>query len=82
MEFKVGDKVRVLRKARTHEKDWQNSWIPKRMDAAVGKIGKVLAVDPERQDVEIAFPGVYGTWGYPAFVLQKIRKPSTKRKRK
>ena len=78
MNFKMGDKVRILRKARTHERGWQNSWIDE-MSEFVGKIGRVVFVSKEfRHDVEVRVQG--DVWGYPDFVLQKIE--SAKRRKK
>jgi hypothetical protein len=74
MTFKKGDRVRILRKAWSREKGWGNSWVAEYMDAAVGQIGTVVAVDANRQDVEIEVLGVDDIWGYPDFVLQKVRK--------
>jgi hypothetical protein len=80
MEFKKGDRVRILRKARTHERGWQNSWIHP-MTKTVGKIGKVVYVGTEfRHDVEVKVPGDEGTWGYPDFILRKVFTPIKRKK--
>lgn len=71
-KLKVGDKVRVLRKAKSFELGWTNSWVPDRMDAFVGKVGTVKYVDGQKDsaDVTIDF-GSDENWGFPAFVLEK-----------
>lgn len=73
MKFKVGDRVRILRKAKTHAQGWGNSWESECMDATVGKIGRVVSVDPERRDVQVKVPR-HDSWGCPEFVLQLAKR--------
>lgn len=81
MEFKKGDRVRILRKAQAGARGWQNSWVPE-MNAAVGKIGRVTFVDPDRKhDVEVDVRGIIG-YGYPDFVLELVRTRAAKSKPK
>jgi hypothetical protein len=74
--FKKGDKVKVLRKATSHENGWENSWEPE-MDSAVGKTGTVVA-DKDvyaiglRHNVNVKVSGV-DQFGYPSFVLELVR---------
>ena len=42
-EFKVGAKVRILRKAESREDGWENSWVSP-MNAAIGQIGIVVSL--------------------------------------
>ena len=63
--IKVGDRVRVLRKAKDYEKGWGDSWIPE-MDKSVSKTLKV-----EREDDRYGFQLSNGCY-YPFFVLEKI----------
>lgn len=80
MKFKVGDQVRVLRKAKSHARGWENSWVSN-MDAAVGKIGRVTSLSGALHDVTVRVPGTGGDegWGYPDFVLKLVPKPARKR---
>lgn len=66
----VGDRVRVIRKAKTHESGWRNSWVSP-MDDTVGKIGTVIEVGYDT-GIKIKFSRISSTYGYPYFVLQKI----------
>jgi Mind bomb SH3 repeat domain len=80
-KFKVGDSVRVLRRARTHEKGWENSWVSE-MDKAVGKIGRVMHVSSIfAHDVLVKVPGA-GSWSYPNFALKRVVKTAKKKVRK
>jgi Mind bomb SH3 repeat domain len=80
-KFKVGDRVRILRKVRSHARGWENSWISE-MDKAVGKIGQVTYVSSGRaHDVNVKVPEA-GDWGYPDFALKLVVKTSKKKVRK
>lgn len=66
--FKIGDKVKILRKAKSYEMGWRDSWIDE-MDKFIGKVGKV-------EDFVGAF-GVFvafkpGSFHFPFFVLEKV----------
>lgn len=70
--IKVGDRVRITRKASRCERGWNNTWTPV-MDAAVGSEGTVLFdwdVSGFRVDVG-KFP-----LSYPYFVLEKVTEPA------
>lgn len=67
--IKVGDKVKVLRKATSDEMGWPNSWAEKYMDATVGLEGVVEDVDDN--GIQVKFAGV-DMWRYPFFVLERI----------
>jgi len=78
MKFKKGDQVRILRKAKTRERGWENSWVDP-MDAAVGKIGTVVSTAFGGQhDVEVEVQGLPEPWGFPDFVLQKVVRKKVK----
>lgn len=73
--FKTGDMVKVLRKARTHERGWSNSWVDEYMDKTVGQVGQVIDASKDHpQDVMISFLGPDSEgFGYPAFVLKLVK---------
>ena len=78
MKFKKGDQVRILRKAKTRERGWENSWVDP-MDAAVGKIGTVFSIAFGGQhDVGVEVRGLPMRWGFPDFVLQKVVRKKVK----
>ncbi len=60
----VGDKVKVLKKAKYHERGWNNCWVPS-MDASVGNVFLV--------DKDNGISGFHFKEGcnYPYFVLEK-----------
>jgi hypothetical protein len=64
--IKVGDKVKVLRKASRFENGWNNSW---KMDDAVGNIYAVVKVESDH-DIHLSYND--GHFGFPFFVLEKI----------
>ena len=64
--IKVGDTVKVLRKAKSHEMGWSASWVAPDMDAMVGK--------------EFVVDGIFheggicrDKWAFPFFVLEKVK---------
>jgi len=69
--LKVGDRVEVLQKAKSHEKGWDNSW-EKPMDLLVGHIGTITHIS--RVEILIKFYGEDITFGYPFYVLKKVKK--------
>lgn len=64
--IKVGDTVKVLRKAEKGEDGWNNSWEPK-MNKCIGKTFKVVRINDT--DIKSDCPREYG---FPYFVLEKI----------
>jgi hypothetical protein len=64
--LKVGDTVKILRKAEADENGWNNNWASN-MDAYVGKEVKVMQLYPDA-DYGIGL----GPWDYPYFVLEKV----------
>jgi len=69
-ELVVGDVVRLVREAKSHESGWQNSWV-KEMSKNIGKIGEVKALYGGEKDVEVKFSGACW-YGYPDFCLEKL----------
>lgn len=70
LKFNIGDRVRVVRAAKSNENDWKNSWVGN-MNNAVGQTGTVRTLDAFRKDVGVYVPGV-GQWGFPEFVLELV----------
>lgn len=64
--IKAGDKVRVLRKAESHEDGWTNTWASD-MDEAIGNIRVVREF--YATGIELDDPASYR---YPYFVLEKV----------
>jgi hypothetical protein len=77
--LKVGDGVKLLRKAKNWEKGWNNTWEASEMNN-VGKVGIILADQENNRGFEIKFPkdepGFH--YDYPCFVLKKVSKRRTK----
>lgn len=71
-DVKVGDKVRVTRKANSIENGWQSLWNPD-MDEAVLKVGTVSYIPANWGEcgIEVDVPDV-GEFMYPYFVLEKV----------
>lgn len=65
--LKVGDRVRILRKAIDFENDWMGVWCTK-MDGYVGKVVNVLAI--YSGDIIIGADGYRSLCPY--FVLEKV----------
>jgi hypothetical protein len=66
MGLKVGDRVKVLRKARYNENGWSVGWDPTQMDKTIGRIFTIKE--------ELSGCGGYkldNLWNYPCFVLEK-----------
>ena len=64
-----GDKVRIVRRAESHEGGWDNTW-PALMDDDVGKVGFVVE---DNGDKGIVVDTENGHWSYPYFVLEKVK---------
>lgn len=79
--FKIGDRVRILRKANSHESGWGTVWL-NCMDALVGKVGTIEDATFE-DGFRIKVPGETGCYYFPYFVLEKVskRKMAAPRKR-
>ena len=71
-----GDKVRIVRRAESHEDGWDNTW-PALMDDDVGKVGFVVE---DNGDKGIVVDTENGHWSYPYFVLEKVKdEPETEK---
>lgn len=72
--IKVGDTVKVLRKAKTNELGWNNSW-NSNMNGYVGRTFQVQRLDDGR-GFRLS-DGSTGTdcYSFPFFVLEKMPKP-------
>lgn len=68
--IKVGDRVRVTRKAEYEEDGWNNCW-GEGMDEFVGETVIVL-VDWENYGFRCILPEGNEAFGFPYFVLEKI----------
>lgn len=65
--LKVGDVVRIVRKAKSYEGNWKNTW-PDAMDRYVGRTFEIYA--------DHGLSGFYSSeWSYsfPYFVLEKVQ---------
>ena len=71
VEFKVGDRVLVTRKAISRERGWENAWISE-MDESVGKIGIIKNIYVG-SGVRLNIPGRGNELCYPHFVLRKVK---------
>jgi protein involved in polysaccharide export with SLBB domain len=66
--LKVGDKVRILRKAKDFEMGWATNW-PSSMDIYIGETGKV---DDTYCNSILVLTKDGIKWHFPFFVLEKI----------
>jgi hypothetical protein len=73
--IKVGDKVRVLRKAKSFEMGWDTIWVSF-MDEYIGSIGKVLG-SLDIHGLKVGFDDG-SEYAFPFFVLEKVEKYKTK----
>lgn len=69
--IKVGDTVRITRKATSGESGWNNSWMTD-MDKHVGKEFKVVT-DNREGGFELCTECDAGGFEFPHFVLEKTR---------
>ena len=67
-DIKVGDKVRIVRKARANEGGWDNNWVPSMSDT-VGEVGRVI---DDSSAVGIRVETDDCSFAYPYFVLEKV----------
>ena len=75
--IKVGDTVKVLRKANSHEMGWNNKWTVE-MDEFVGKT--FIVEDLRAADGIGLMQGNCGPYNFPFFVLEMVKPkiPNTK----
>jgi hypothetical protein len=65
--IKIGDKVKVLRRAENNEEGWRNSW-EKEMD---NSIGKILKVTNDSEECGFELDDCMQNFEYPYFILEK-----------
>lgn len=66
--IKVGDTVKVIRKAQSHEMGWDNNWSS---DRFVGKAGRVVDIRTTGSGVQI--DGDCDNFLFPFFCLEKVK---------
>lgn len=72
--LKVGDWVKVARKASDCEGGWYAAWVTP-MDNTVGKYGRVISIrGNDGIGVRFSEP-LNDWWNHPYFVLEKVEKP-------
>lgn len=73
--LKVGDRVHIVRKARSHERSWRNSWVTDMSDS----VGKICKITGDEGDCGLELDNEFC---YPYFVLEKVEIPSRNRRGK
>ena len=68
--IKVGDRVRVTRKAEDWENGWRNCWADE-MDDFVGKMCEIES-DGNESGIVVRCPELNDWFVFPYFVLEKI----------
>lgn len=68
--IKVGDTVKVLRKAEDGEQGWDNAWVGD-MNDMIGRRYKVMEITGG--GIQLRTPALRFTLGFPYFVLQKVK---------
>lgn len=69
--IKVGDTVKVLRAAKSHEMGWDTSWNRIEMDAAVGRTYTVTSVSA-KSGFQLSSENLTRRFWFPFFVLEKV----------
>ena len=65
--LKRGDRVKVIRAAKSNESGWRNDWVPE-MDKSIGKIGTVLTIEKNNLGIVVEIDDMEN-FTYPPFVL-------------
>lgn len=73
--LKVGDTVKILRKAERREKGWEAYWTAA-MDKFVGKTGEIQRKSGV-QGFCVLFENIYDSYLFPYFVLEKVENTET-----
>ena len=73
--LKVGDKVKILRRAEAEEEGWNNDWCES-MNEFIGKIGKVISNQGEA-GIKVEVCEFNNWWYFPYFVLEKVEDNET-----
>lgn len=71
--IKVGDIVKVTRKAKSYELGWDEVWVPE-MDLLVGK---VFTVEIDEEERGFAIHAGENYYALPCFVLENLSQPAT-----
>lgn len=72
--FKVGDRVRVVRKIDSHANGWDNGWVAS-MDAAIGKTATIMRdFGPMGLSLKMDERNDGGAYSYPAEALELVTK--------
>lgn len=69
-KLKVGDVVKITRKAKDGENGWDNAWVEE-MDRFVGKIGVVVDL-PSDEGIKVYCLEAGDYYSFPEFVLKKV----------
>ena len=73
--LKVGDFVKILRKAKDDENGWDNYW-PEEADTWVGKTGEIIE-DGGGVGLKVFLEEENDWWFFPYFVLEKVEDKET-----
>ncbi len=80
--LKVGDKVRVTRKARSKENGWDSYWVPAKNHC----IGQVYEIQEDCEEAGFrlrdSHPGYKYGWCFPYFILENAEPPKQKKPRR
>ncbi|MCK4328275.1 hypothetical protein KAX02_00375 [candidate division WOR-3 bacterium] len=69
--FKIGDKVKVMRKAESYESGWDEIWLPYKKDRYVGKIFPITNISDGGISLRYDENEPY-SWHFPYFILEKV----------
>ena len=73
-DFKVGDRVKVLRKAKSFESGWQETWSAEIKDKFVGETFKITQIN--NWGISLRYGEGALAWHFPYFILEKIEEPT------
>lgn len=76
-DIKIGDKVRIIRKAADMEDGWGVGWASSSMDSFIGKEARVRRING-RAGIHAGCDNGLGSWNFPYFVLEKVVKHKDK----
>lgn len=71
--IKVGDKVRITRKANSNENGWNNNWVVD-MTNLIHKIGTIIELNYTCRGISVIIDDL--SYRYPYFVLEKVKNES------
>lgn len=70
-DLKIGDRVRIIRKAADLEDGWGVGWVSSSMDSFIGKEARVRDING-RAGINAGCDNGLGSWNFPYFVLEKV----------